>query len=163
MGTFGPIQKLNIAESTKLLSLFFPIYESGDGKLQHYKFNDAAVVLAGANAAREYFEPIFLERKQELTIVALCDEKVRLSQLLSFAGVEDSCQISLRDVFRHAFDCDGIIVAHNHPSGDPRPSDSDLNLTRKLCQVSEAIDVAILDYLIFAGGHMFSFRHAGLL
>jgi DNA repair protein RadC len=125
--------------------------------------SDAAVVLAGAKASREYFEPIFLERDKELTIVAYCDVRVRLSQLLSFPGSKDSSQISVSEVCRNALDCDAMIVAHNHPSGDPRPSESDLRLTRKLCQALEAIDVAFLDHLIFAGGRMFSFRQAGLL
>jgi DNA repair protein RadC len=133
------------------------------GYLQHFKFDDAAVVLAGVNASREYFEPIFLEREQELTIVAFCDSKVRLHQLLSFPGCTASCQISLNDVFRHAFDSHCMIVAHNHPSGDPRPSDADMRFTRKLCVVAEAIDLTLLDHLVFAGGRMFSFRRAGLL
>ena len=131
--------------------------------MKHYRFNDAAVVLAGAKASREYFEPIFLERDQELTIVAFCDARVRLCQLLSFPGGKDSSQISVSEVCRHALECNGMIVAHNHPSGDPRPSASDLRLTRKLYNVLEAIDVAFLDHLIFAGGRMFSFRQAGLL
>jgi DNA repair protein RadC len=131
--------------------------------LRHFKFDDAAVVLAGARAAREYFEPMFLEMKQELTIVALCDARVRLNQLLSFPGSENSCQISLSDVFRRALDCNSMIVAHNHPSGDPRPSKRDIMLTRKLGMICEAIDVAFLDHLIFGGGSMFSFRQAGLI
>lgn len=131
--------------------------------MRHFKFDDAAVVLAGATNAREFFEPIFLERKQELTVVAYCDAKVRLCQLLSFPGCEKSCKISLREIFRHALDCHGIIVAHNHPSGDPRPSESDLRFTKRLCQVSEAIEVPLLDHLIFGGGSMFSFRQAGLI
>lgn len=66
-------------------------------------------------------------------------------------------------MFRSALDCEGMIVAHNHPSGDPRPSDADMRFTRKLSNVSEAIEVAFLDHLVFAGGDMFSFRQAGLL
>lgn len=131
--------------------------------MKHYKFDDAAVVLAGAKAARQYFEPIFLERKQELTIVALCDRRCRLCQLLSFPGQVASTQISLREVFHSALDHNAMIVAHNHPSGDPRPSDADLRLTRRLSQICEAIDVAFLDHLIFAGGEMFSFRQAALI
>jgi DNA repair protein RadC len=131
--------------------------------LRHFRFDGAAVVLAGATAAREYFEPIFQERKQELTIVALCDAKVRLNQLLTFAGSEVSCQIQLGDVFRQALASNAMIVAHNHPSGNSQPSEADIRLTRRLSQLCEAIDVAFLDHLIFAEGQMFSFRRAGLL
>ena len=131
--------------------------------MKHYKFEGAAVVLAGVRAAREYFEPLFVAREQELTMVALCDAKVRLNQLLSFPGTEGSCQILLSDVFRHALDNNAMIVAHNHPSGNPEPSDADIRLTRKLSQICEAIDVAFLDHLIFAENGMFSFRQAGLI
>lgn len=131
--------------------------------MRHYRFDDAAVVLAGAHAARRYFEPYFLGRKQELMIVALCDAQCRLCELLSFPGGTGSTQISLREVFQSAPHHNAMIVAHNHPSGDPRPSEADLKLTRKLAQLCEAVDVALLDHLIFAGGEMFGFRQAGLI
>ena len=54
-------------------------------------------------------------------------------------------------------------MAHNHPSGDSQPSESDIQLTRRLCLVAEALDVQFLDHLIFAGGSMTSFRQMGLL
>jgi DNA repair protein RadC len=130
--------------------------------LKHFKLN-AAVVLAGARAACEYFEPIFQERTQELTIVALCDSGVRLNKMLSFPGSTGSCQISLGDVFREALDCNAMIVAHNHPSGNCQPSEADIRLTRKLSQICQIIDVAFLDHLIFADSQMFSFRGAGLI
>lgn len=131
--------------------------------LKHFKFEGAAVVLAGPQATREFFEPIFSERDRELTVVAFCDAQLRLTQLLSFPGSRDSVQISLVDVVRRALDCAGLIMAHNHPSGDPNPSQADLRLARRLCLIAEAIEVTFLDNLVFAGGRMFSFREAGLM
>jgi DNA repair protein RadC len=57
----------------------------------------------------------------------------------------------------------GVIVAHNHPSGDARPSDSDCKATRRLVLVAEALDLAVLDHLIFAGAECTSLRQLGLL
>jgi DNA repair protein RadC len=57
----------------------------------------------------------------------------------------------------------GVIVAHNHPSGDARPSDADYRATRKLARAGEAIDLAVLDHLIFAGLDCISMRRMGLL
>ena len=45
----------------------------------------------------------------------------------------------------------GIVLAHNHPSGDATPSDSDCRATRRLATAAEALDCAVLDHLVFAG------------
>jgi DNA repair protein RadC len=57
----------------------------------------------------------------------------------------------------------GIVLAHNHPSGDPRPSDSDCRATRRLAAAAEALHCAVLDHLVFAGTECTSFRRMGLL
>lgn len=132
-------------------------------RLKHFKFEDAAIVLAGSKAAREYLEPIFSERDRELTVVAFCDAQLRLAQLLSFPGSRESVQISLVNIVRRALGCAGLVMAHNHPSGDPNPSQADLRLARRLLVITESIEVTLLDNLIFAGGRMFSFRQAGLI
>ena len=57
----------------------------------------------------------------------------------------------------------GILLAHNHPSGDPRPSASDCQATRRLATAAEALNCRVLDHLIFAGGGCTSFQKLGLL
>ena len=57
----------------------------------------------------------------------------------------------------------GLILVHNHPSGQLFPSDSDKNLTRKLVQFGSFIDLPILDHLIFADNGYFSFADQGIL
>ena len=57
----------------------------------------------------------------------------------------------------------GVVLAHNHPSGDARPSGADCQATRKLARAGEAIDLAVLDHLIFAGSNCNSMRRMGLL
>jgi DNA repair protein RadC len=131
--------------------------------LKHYDFSNVAVVLAGSKAAREFFEPIFTERDQELTLVAFCDLRMRLIQLICFPGTKDSCTVSVREIARYAVDCAGFIMAHNHPSGIPAPSDADIKLTRRLCNLAEALNVQLLDHLVLGGGNMTSFRQLGLL
>jgi DNA repair protein RadC len=56
-----------------------------------------------------------------------------------------------------------ILLAHNHPSGDPRPSDSDLRATRRLAVAAEALDCRLLDHLVFAGAECTSLRRLGYL
>jgi DNA repair protein RadC len=58
----------------------------------------------------------------------------------------------------------GVVLAHNHPSGDAQPSVADCRATRALSQAGEAIDLTVLDHLIFgADGHCNSMRRMGLL
>ncbi len=56
-----------------------------------------------------------------------------------------------------------LILAHNHPSGDSRPSRADCNATRKLARAADAFDLSLLDHLIFAGSDCSSMRRLGLL
>jgi DNA repair protein RadC len=57
----------------------------------------------------------------------------------------------------------GLVLAHNHPSGDSTPSDPDCRSTRRLAAAAQALDCTVLDHLIFAGGQCTSFRRIGLL
>lgn len=57
----------------------------------------------------------------------------------------------------------GIILAHNHPSGNLKPSDADLQLTRKMVEFGKFIDLLILDHLILTDNSYFSFADEGLL
>jgi DNA repair protein RadC len=80
-------------------------------------------------------------------------------------GDEAGARFSLRTIIADAAEhgSAGIVLAHNHPSGDPTPSDSDCRVTRRLASAAEALDCALLDYLVFAGSECTSFRRAGLL
>ena len=57
----------------------------------------------------------------------------------------------------------GVILAHNHPSGSLRPSEADLNLTRKLKEAGELLDILVLDHLILTRHGYYSFADEGLL
>jgi DNA repair protein RadC len=57
----------------------------------------------------------------------------------------------------------GVVLVHNHPSGDPSPSAEDKALTRRLVAAARLVDLAVLDHVIVGEGRHFSFREAGLL
>lgn len=133
--------------------------------MRHYTFDNATVRLAGTTAAREFFQPIFIERDRELLLVALCDEEVRLMQLLSLPGQEAYVQFSLPRIMRQAVcsRCAGVILAHNHPSGDTRPSRQDKSITDRVSLAADALGIILLDHIIFDGSPAFSFRERGLI
>lgn len=70
-----------------------------------------------------------------------------------------------RELFQRAIlaNCAALIVAHNHPSGDPSPSPEDIALTRKLVDAGLLLDIPVLDHLILGYGRYTSFKERGLL
>jgi DNA repair protein RadC len=133
--------------------------------LKHYVFENAAVQLAGVDATREFLEPMFSHRDRELMLVALCDDNLRLVRLLSVPGTEAQITVPLPKIMRQAVksSCTGVVLAHNHPSAELRPSQADLDFTKRLCFAAESVGITILDHLIFNCGPAFSFRRQGLL
>lgn len=67
----------------------------------------------------------------------------------------------LGEALRH--DAAGIILAHSHPSGACRPSGCDIATTRRLASVAGALDIALIDHLIFTSDAVYSMRAGGLL
>lgn len=70
-----------------------------------------------------------------------------------------------REVFKSAIsdNAHSIILLHNHPTGDPRPSKEDINLTNNLVEASKIIDIEILDHIIIGDNKYFSFLEENLL
>ena len=70
-----------------------------------------------------------------------------------------------RELFQRAIlaNSAALIVAHNHPSGDPSPSPEDIALTRKLVEAGQLLDIPILDHVILGYGRYVSFKERGLI
>lgn len=77
------------------------------------------------------------------------------------SGRADSVEFDQRRILLGALGrgAAGIIVAHNHPSGDPRPSTSDLKVTRRLADVARGVGICLHDHLVIAGGEVRSALH----
>ncbi len=81
------------------------------------------------------------------------------------SGGLDSCPVDPRLVFATALKAKAtqIIVAHNHPSGNLKPSDSDINLTKKLCAAGAILGIPVLDHFILTKDSHKSFAAANLI
>lgn len=86
------------------------------------------------------------------------------TRLISKGGFHGTV-VDARIIFRAALEvkASGIILAHNHPSGNLRPSDNDIALTRKLKTAATNLDLQLIDHLIIAGSSFYSFADEGLL
>jgi DNA repair protein RadC len=88
-----------------------------------------------------------------------------LRQVLVTRGLLNSSLVHPREVFRAAIAeaAAGIIVVHNHPSGDPTPSTEDRTITRQLAEAGRLLDLPLYDHVVIAGDRFISFAAAGLL
>ena len=70
-----------------------------------------------------------------------------------------------RVIFKNAIEqlCSSIILVHNHPSGNNKPSQTDIQLTKKLVEVGRVMDIAVIDHIIIAENKYFSFADEGLI
>lgn len=132
-----------------------------------YQRAELPLKLDGLTAAQTFFAGCLADcdPTQESLWVAHVDEETRCLHLSRHEGDETGALFPLRTIIADAAELGsaGIVLAHNHPSGDPRPSDSDCRCTRRLATAAEALDCAVLDHLIFGGGECTSLRKLGLL
>lgn len=132
-----------------------------------YQRAELPLKLDGLAAAREFFSGCLAEEdpRHESLWVAHVDDQARCLHVSCHRGDETRADFPIREIIATAatLGSNGIVMAHNHPSGDPRPSDSDCRLTRRLATAAEAIDCALLDHLIVAGKECISLRQLGYL
>jgi DNA repair protein RadC len=128
-------------------------------------------VLDSAEAIYAAFSPEFHAMDREVVKAALLDTKLRLIRLENIAlGSLNECVAHPREIFRPAIvhSAYAVILIHNHPSGDPAPSQADHRLTRQLREAAGLLQIQLLDHIIIGtpvGGRSpyFSFREAGCL
>lgn len=109
----------------------------------------------------QYFMEKLRHRKKECVVVACLDAKGQLVKEVQLSsGSVNMSLISPRDVFLEALrnEAVNIILIHNHPSGDPTPSNSDLNITRHIAEMGDKLDIPLLDHIIIGDNCYMSFK-----
>lgn len=103
---------------------------------------------------REYFIAVYLNRKG----------KVNATSIISIGGLNSSI-VHPREVFKPAIltSSASIILVHNHPSGDPAPSDEDIEFTKKLIDAGDIIGIQVLDHIIIGYGRYVSLKEKGVI
>ena len=102
---------------------------------------------------------------EEFHLLALDSQSQVLRQVLVTRGLLNSSLVHPREVFRAAIAeaAAGIIVVHNHPSGDPTPSAEDRTVTRQLAEAGRLLDLPLYDHVIIGGDRFVSLATLGLL
>ena len=125
------------------------------------------MIIATARDAEALLVPLFSGCAGEKVVAAYLDGDLRLIRMTEAKhGSHDQVELPIRSIIREALRLEsaGLIVAHNHPSGDPHPSDEDLRATRELARTARSLDIRLHDHLIVgADGDCRSLRALGLL
>ena len=106
-----------------------------------------------AHLEQEHFRALYLDTRNRL-----------LGSDTLYVGGLNTSHIRVCEVFREAVkrNCAALIVAHNHPSGDPTPSPEDVEVTRQLVAAGEMLGIEVLDHLIVGQQRFVSLRERGL-
>lgn len=123
-------------------------------------------IIDSVEAARDLFAPVFDQAPDERLYIAYLGAARKLLGLrIRYAACDGQVEFPMRNIIADAMalNATDLILAHNHPSGDPTPSTTDIATTRRLAQVARPIGVTLKDHLVFGGGQFISFRQNGLL
>ncbi|MBP0600783.1 DNA repair protein RadC [Herbaspirillum sp. LeCh32-8] len=121
-------------------------------------------LLNSTQAVGQYLKLLFKNKGHECFIVLFLDVRNRLiSTEEMFRGTLSQASVYPREVVKAALarNAAAVILAHNHPSGDPRPSQADVELTAMLKQALGLVEVQVLDHFVVAGTRTHSFAEHG--
>lgn len=124
------------------------------------------VVLESPESIAYYYMERMRHETQEILMLAMFDSKSMLiGEKVISVGTCNAALISAREIYRTALQEQAvyIVILHNHPSGNPEPSREDIQVTRKIKQSGEILDILLMDHIIIGDNRYFSFREQDIL
>ncbi|HXA16960.1 MAG TPA: DNA repair protein RadC [Thermoanaerobaculia bacterium] len=150
---------IGIAKATRIISSFEiarRIAKHVPGDPPHY---DADVfgrgfIARSRSLRQEHLGALFLDSRRRI-----------LREREIYVGTTFKAFVSTRDVVRLALDANatGVVLYHNHPSGDPSPSEEDLKYTRRMCDSLRLIDIQLIDHVIAGTNGFTSLKQRGVI
>ena len=110
--------------------------------------------------------PHFTHLERESLVVALLSRKQRLVAVVPvYSGNVAGTSVRIAELFTEAVrrNAPGILLAHNHPSGDPAPSGDDIRTTREAMAAGRLLGIEVVDHIVLGAGRWTSLRRQGLL
>ncbi len=114
----------------------------------------------------EIFIPLFRDQLKEIfMLVCLSSSNKIIKHEIISVGSLNSSIVHAREVFKAAIENSSasIILLHNHPSGNPEPSNEDISITKKLVEAGKILDIPVFDHIILAGNNYTSFVERRLI
>lgn len=126
----------------------------------------STVPLRSSRDVERAYGPLVVDSPDECIRLVLLDVRQRpIVERVIARGGPVSCPVNVRDIFALAVReaAAALILIHNHPSGDPTPSDEDISLTKALSDAGSVLGLPLIDHVILGRGSFFSFLDAGML
>ncbi len=123
-------------------------------------------IFTTSRAVAEYYMESMRHESQEHVVLMMLDTRGRLlGEKWMFAGTATASVVSPRELYAEALrsGSTNIILVHNHPSGDPQPSQEDILLTGRVRKCGQMLDISLTDHVIIGDMRYTSFREQGLL
>ncbi len=119
-----------------------------------------------SNDVIEYLQHNLRDKNKEIFMVIYLNGRnqiINMDEL--FEGTLNTSAVYPREVVKRALEnhAAALVFVHNHPSGNPNPSQDDISITKKLKEAALAIDISVHDHLIIAGNDVYSFADHGLI
>ena len=124
------------------------------------------ILLNSPQAVTNYLREKLGREKKEYFVILLLDSRNNLiKDTIVSIGTLNANLVHPREVFKEAVDnrAASIIIAHNHPSGDPEPSEDDLEITKRLVESGKILGVEVVDHIIITKTGFISFKEKNLL
>jgi len=113
---------------------------------------------------REFLQSQLANEEREVFMVILLDNRNRIiKHARLFSGTINHVEVHPREILREAikFNAVGVILAHNHPSGNAEPSRADKAITERVIKCCQLMDIRVIDHLVIGRGECVSFAERG--
>jgi DNA repair protein RadC len=172
--TFGDFNRVMSASHARLAE----INGVGDSVITELKIVEAAShrlarakvmqrhIISSWDAVLDYCHTVMAHRETEQFRILFLDRKnVLIADEQQAEGTVDHVPVYPREVVKRALEhnASALILVHNHPSGDPTPSESDITMTQQIANAATALGITLHDHLIIGKSRELSFKSEGLL
>ncbi len=127
---------------------------------------DEKIVISNPADVAKLLGPRLNHKQKEHFLLLSLDTRKTVKKISEITvGILDTSLIHPREVFKEAIQslASSIILVHNHPSGNPDPSEADIEVTKKMVKTGSIIGIKVLDHVIMAGEEVYSFQENGLV
>jgi DNA repair protein RadC len=154
------IKGIGIAKAAQIKACFeLGKREELEPELKNFDIKNPESVVKAIRAgikdkAKEHFKLILLNPRNRIIGISTIS-----------IGTLNASLVHPREVFKDAIvhSAASVVLAHNHPSGDPEPSEDDIKITKKLVDSGKILGIEVLDHIIIAKNRFFSFKEKGLI